>query len=71
MGSDGLTEHVKKTLGIDFHETTADGKFTPRAGLLPRQLRLLARGACGTTTCSGASHNERFDELLAQWKRGE
>jgi len=28
MGSRTLTEHVKRILGIDFHETTADGRFT-------------------------------------------
>ena len=28
MNSDRLTEHVKKTLGIDFHETTRDGSVT-------------------------------------------
>jgi len=28
MGSRGLTEHIKKLLGIGFHETTADGLFT-------------------------------------------
>lgn len=28
MGSHALTEQVKRQLGIDFHETTADGRFT-------------------------------------------
>lgn len=28
MGSVRLTEHAKKTLGIDFHETTADQQFS-------------------------------------------
>jgi formate dehydrogenase subunit gamma len=28
MGSKKLETHVKNTLGIDFHETTADGKFS-------------------------------------------
>jgi formate dehydrogenase subunit gamma len=28
MGSGALGEHAKKRLGIDFHETTADGAFT-------------------------------------------
>jgi formate dehydrogenase subunit gamma len=28
MGSRGLTQYVKEMLGIDFHETTADGLFT-------------------------------------------
>jgi formate dehydrogenase subunit gamma len=28
MGGEQLEEHVKRKLGIDFHETTADGKFS-------------------------------------------
>jgi formate dehydrogenase subunit gamma len=28
MGSIALETHVKSTLGIDYHETTADGKFS-------------------------------------------
>jgi formate dehydrogenase subunit gamma len=28
MGSVGLTESIKKHLGIDFHETTRDKSFT-------------------------------------------
>jgi formate dehydrogenase subunit gamma len=28
MGSKKLADHVKSTLGIDFHETTADGQFS-------------------------------------------
>lgn len=28
MGSRALEEHVKRSLGVDFHETTADGRFT-------------------------------------------
>ena len=28
MGGKQLENHVKSSLGIDFHETTADGKFT-------------------------------------------
>ena len=28
MGSDALAEHVKNRLGVDFHETTADGQFS-------------------------------------------
>lgn len=28
MGSKKLAAHVKNTLGIEFHETTADGKFS-------------------------------------------
>ena len=28
MGSNALEAHVKNTLGIDYHETTADGQFS-------------------------------------------
>jgi formate dehydrogenase subunit gamma len=28
MGADRLAEHIKGRLGIDFHETSADGRFT-------------------------------------------
>jgi formate dehydrogenase subunit gamma len=28
MGADALAEHVKKRLGVDFHETTNDGQFS-------------------------------------------
>lgn len=28
MGADALAEHAKQRLGVDFHETTADGEFS-------------------------------------------
>jgi len=28
MGADALAEHAKRKLGVDFHETTADGEFS-------------------------------------------
>jgi len=28
MGAEKLAEHARKRLGIDFHETTADGRFS-------------------------------------------
>jgi formate dehydrogenase subunit gamma len=70
MNSDGLTEHVKKTLGIDFHGTTADGKFT----LEP--VYCLGNCACSPAVMRnedlyGRVTPQRFDELLAEWKRGE
>ena len=70
MNSDGLTEHVKKTLGIDFHETTSDGKFS----LEP--VYCLGNCACSPAVqrnddVYGRVTPERFDELLADWKRGE
>lgn len=70
MNSAGLTEHVKKALGVDFHETTADGKFT----LEP--VYCLGNCACSPAVMRnedlyGRVTPQRFDELLAQWKRGE
>ena len=40
LGARALEAHAKKSLGIDFHETTKDGAITLEAVLLPRQLRL-------------------------------
>ena len=70
MNAEGLTDHVKKALGIDFHETTADGKFT----LEP--VYCLGNCACSPAVMRnedlfGRVTPERFDELLATWKRGE
>ena len=70
MNSDGLTDHVKKALGVDFRETTADGRFT----LEP--VYCLGNCACSPAVMRnddiyGRVSPERFDELLAQWKRGE
>jgi formate dehydrogenase subunit gamma len=70
MGSEALTEHVKKSLGIDFHETTPDGKFT----LEP--VYCLGNCACSPAVMRnddlfGRVTPERFEQLLAQWKRGE
>jgi formate dehydrogenase subunit gamma len=70
MNGEGLTEHVKKTLGIGFHETTADGKFT----LEP--VYCLGNCACSPAVMRnddvfGRVTPERFDALLADGKRGE
>lgn len=70
MNGEALTEHVKKALGIDFHETTPDGKFT----LEP--VYCLGNCACSPAMMRnddiyGRVTPERFDELLTQWKRGE
>lgn len=59
-------EHVKKRLGIDFNETTPDGKFTLKEGE--------CMGACGDAPvllvnnhqmCSWMTR-EKIDELLAR-----
>ena len=60
-----LTAYVKRRLGVDFHETTADGRFT----LEP--VYCLGNCACSPAAMiDGELHGrvtpERFDALLAQ-----
>lgn len=69
MGAEALTEHVKQRLGVGFHETTPDGKFT----LEP--VYCLGNCACSPAVMRnedlcGRVTPQRFDELLAEWKRG-
>ena len=68
MGSDALTAHVKKRLGIDFHETTPDGVYTlepvyclGNCACSPALMR--NEEVCGRVTPA------RFDELMAEWQR--
>jgi formate dehydrogenase subunit gamma len=68
MGGEALTAHVKKRLGIGFHETTPDGVFTlepvyclGNCACSPALIR--NEELCGKVTPA------RFDELLAQWQR--
>jgi formate dehydrogenase subunit gamma len=68
MGAEALTRHVRERLGIDFHETTADGEFT----LEP--VYCLGNCACSPALMKdeelwGKVTPQRFDELLAQWQR--
>jgi formate dehydrogenase subunit gamma len=68
MGAEALTEHVKQRLGVDFHETTADGEFS----LEP--VYCLGNCACSPAVMKdeevcGRVTPKRFDELLAQWRR--
>ena len=63
MGAEGLTEHVKKTLGVDFHETTADGRFS----LEP--VYCLGNCACSPAvmideTVHGRVTPQKLDEIL-------
>ncbi len=65
MGSRKLTDHVKTTMDIDFHQTTADGKFT----LEP--VYCLGNCACSPAVMIdglvyGRVDSERFDALLAE-----
>ena len=64
MGADALVEHAKRRLGIDFHETTADGKFS----LEP--VYCLGNCACSPAAMvDGRLHGrltpERFDAMIA------
>ena len=64
--ADATADYLKQKLGIDFNETTADGKFTLKEGE--------CFGACGDAPvvlvnnqrmCSFMSH-EKIDQLLAE-----
>lgn len=68
MGSEALAAHVKQRLGIDFHQTTPDGRFT----LEP--VYCLGNCACSPALMKdeqieGRLTPGRFDELLAEWTR--
>jgi formate dehydrogenase subunit gamma len=65
VGSEAVTEHAKRSLGIDFHETTADGSVT----LEP--VYCLGHCACGPSMMVGERLHARvdtakFDALLAR-----
>jgi NADH-quinone oxidoreductase subunit E len=66
QGATAAAEHLKKTLGIDFNETTADGRFTLKEGE--------CMGACGDAPvvlvnnkrmCSWM-YAAKLDELLGE-----
>ena len=68
MGADDLVEHAKRRLGVDFHETTADGIFS----LEP----IFCLGNCALSPAAmidgrlyGRVTPERFDELVAEKKQ--
>lgn len=67
-GGVDAAEHLKKRLGVDFNETTADGRFTLKQGE--------CMGACGDAPvllvnnrrmCSRMSQ-DKLDQLLAELK---
>lgn len=68
-GAVDSAEHLKRTLGIDFNETTSDGKFTLKEGE--------CFGACGdapvvlhnNTTMLSFMSKEQIDRLLAELSR--
>jgi len=64
-GAEALALHAKKSLGVDFHATTADGRFT----LEP--IYCLGNCACSPAALiDGRLHGrltpERFDALIAE-----
>lgn len=64
MGSIALENHIKAKLGVDYHETTADGEYT----LEP--VYCLGNCACSPalligTDIYGRATPELFDELIA------
>jgi formate dehydrogenase subunit gamma len=68
MGADDLVDHAKRRLGVDFHETTADGAFS----LEP----VFCLGNCACSPAAmidgrlyGRVTPERFDELVAEKKQ--
>ena len=68
MGARELERHVKQRLGIDFHQTTADGAFT----LEP--VYCLGNCACAPSvmvdkTLHGRVDAERFEALLVEAKQ--
>jgi len=69
MGADRLVEHIKGKLGVGFHETTADGRFTLE------QVFCLGDCACSPAVMlDGKLHGRvdaaRFDQLIAQSESG-
>jgi formate dehydrogenase subunit gamma len=65
LGADALAEHARRKLGVDFHETTADGEFS----LEP--IYCLGNCACSPAAMVddrlyGRLTPERFDEMLAK-----
>jgi formate dehydrogenase subunit gamma len=64
MGADGLAEHAKRRLGVDFHETTEDGEFS----LEP--IYCLGNCACSPAAMVdgrlyGRLNPERFDAMVS------
>ena len=65
MGSEALEAHVKKTLGIDYHQTTADGEITLEA------VYCLGNCACSPSVAMdeqvyGRVDAERINDIIKQ-----
>jgi len=70
VGSDALAAHAQKTLGVDFHATTADGALSLEA------VYCLGNCACGPSIrVGGRLHGrvtpQRFDELTGRAEPGK
>jgi len=66
MGCEATEAHAKHSLGVDYHGTSADGKFTLEAAYC------LGNCAAGPSMMIndklyGRVTPQRFDELLKQW----
>jgi formate dehydrogenase subunit gamma len=70
MRGEQLEAHARQRLGIDYHQTTADGKFS----LEP--VYCLGNCACSPAMMidgqlHGRVSSQRFDELIAQYEQGQ
>jgi formate dehydrogenase subunit gamma len=68
MGADDLADHAKRSLGVDFHETTNDGQFS----LEP--IYCLGNCACSPAAMVddrlyGRLTPDRFDAMIAERRR--
>jgi formate dehydrogenase subunit gamma len=68
MGADDLADHAKRSLGLDFHQTTDDGQFS----LEP--IYCLGNCACSPAAMVGDRlygrlTPERFDAMIAERRR--
>jgi formate dehydrogenase subunit gamma len=67
MNQRGLEAHAKKRLGVDFHQTTANGAFSFEP------VYCLGNCACSPAVMVdgelyGRVTPERFDDIVAQWE---
>lgn len=67
MGSEALEAHVKKTLGVDYHETTKDGAITLEA------VYCLGNCACSPSIMldeqvCGRVDTDRINQIIAEAK---
>jgi formate dehydrogenase subunit gamma len=68
VGAASLEAHARQALGIDFHETTADGAITLEPVYCLGNCALGPSLLIGDRLCGRVS-NERFDEIVAEVRR--